>query len=137
MKKLYGVILIIFALSGCDSRPNVEWKKFDETALKTAQSSGHPTLIYFYAAWCRPCQQLRSSTFRDERVVNALSKWNRLKADMSFREDKTTIARNQAFEVWALPTLVFYGNDGKIKSKMQGYVSAERLLEVVSEAINS
>ncbi len=56
---------------------------------------------------------------------------------MSFREDKTTIARNQAFEVWALPTLVFYGNDGKIKSKMQGYVSAERLLEVVSEAINS
>lgn len=130
-------MLIILALSGCDSRPNVEWQKFDETVLKTAQDSGQPTLVYFYAAWCRPCQQLRSSTFRDERVVNALASWNRLKADMSFREDKTTIARNQAFEVWALPTLAFYGKDGEIKSKIQGYVSAERLLEVVSEIVNS
>lgn len=115
----------------------MEWQKFDEPVLEQALQSGKPTLVYFYAAWCRPCQQLRSSTFRDERVVNALASWNRLKADMSFREDKTTIARNQAFEVWALPTLVFYGKDGEIKSKMQGYVSAERLLEVVSETVNS
>ena len=136
-KKIWFVVCLVLAVGGCDSRPNVEWQKFDETVLKTAQDSGQPTLVYFYAAWCRPCQQLRSSTFRDERVVNSLANWNRLKADMSFREDKTTIARNQAFEVWALPTLVFYGKDGEIKSKMQGYVSAERLLEAVSETINS
>jgi len=136
-KKLCCIVVTILALGGCDSRPNVEWQKFDETALKTAQDSGRPALIYFYASWCRPCQQLRSSTFRDERVVNALANWNRLKADMSFREDKTTIARTQAFKVWALPTLVFYGSDGEIKSRLPGYVSAERLLEVVGETVNS
>ena len=137
MKKLYSIILIILVLSGCDSRPNVEWQKFDEATLNTAQNSGQPTLVYFYAAWCRPCQQLRSSTFRDERVVNALTNWNRLKADMSFREDKKTIARNQAFEVWALPTLVFYGKSGEVRSKLQGYVSAEKMLEIIEAAVNS
>lgn len=130
-------MFIAFTLVGCDSRPNVEWQTFDETVLKTARDSGNPTLVYFYAAWCRPCQQLRSSTFRDERVVNALSNWNRLKADMSFREDKTTIARTEAFQVWALPTLAFYGKDGQVKSKLQGYVSAEKLLEIIGTITNS
>ncbi len=130
--KLGCAALLILAFAGCDSGPQVEWQKFDEAALKIAQSSGRPTLVYFYAAWCRPCQQLRSSTFRDANVVTALNGWNRLKADMSFREDKTTIARTQAFEVWALPTLMFYGEDGKLRSKTQGYVSAERLLEMIS-----
>lgn len=116
---------------GCDSRPNVDWQKFDQAALKKAQESGRPTLVYFYAAWCRPCQQLRSSTFRDERVVNALANWNRLKADMSFREDKQTIIHTQSFEVWALPTVIFYDAQGKQRLKKAGYFSAEAFMEMI------
>ncbi len=133
-KKVLTGLVIVLAFSSCDSGPQVDWEKFEESALQRALESGRPTLVYFYAAWCRPCQQLRSSTFRDERVISALAKWNRLKADMSFREDKTTLARTNTFNVWALPTLIIYETDGKVRAKISGYVSADKLLEVLKQA---
>jgi len=130
-KKYGAALMLAFCFISCDSRPQVLWEKFDEPTLSAALKSGKPTLAYFYAAWCRPCQQLRSSTFRDERIVKALSDWNRLKADMSFREDKITIARTQTFEVWALPTLIIYSPEGKVISKIQGYITADKLLRLI------
>lgn len=131
--KIYAVALLISAfVFGCDSGPKVHWQTFDESALTTALKSGKPTLAYFYAAWCGPCRQLRSTTFRDPDVIQALSDWNRLKADMSFREDKTTIARTQTFEVWALPTLIFYDAQGKEAAKSRGFMSASKMLEILN-----
>lgn len=133
-KKWALLFLILGVFTGCESGPKVEWKKFDEASLQSAIKSGRPTLVYFYAAWCRPCQQLRSSTFRDERVINKLAEWNRLKADMSFRENKLTIQRGEKFKVWGLPTLLFYDSNGNEAARKSGFISAENLIDAVREA---
>ena len=90
ISSIFILLSMVLGLSGCHSGPKVEWQKFDEKIFNEAMLSNKPTLVYFYAAWCGACRQLQATTFHDSRVITSLEKWNRLKADMSFRENKMT-----------------------------------------------
>lgn len=126
-------LALVSLLVACESGPKVIWEKFSEETLIQNKTSGKPTLVYFYAAWCRPCMQLRSTTFSDPTVVSALENWNRLKADMSFRENKLTIQRDQEFGVNGLPMLLFYDSEGNEVLRRIGFVSAKSLLETIKK----
>lgn len=133
-KKIISIFAVTIVFAGCDSGPQVKWQKFESAAWHEAQVSGKPTLVYFYAAWCRPCQKLRSTTFLDPQVIRALEGWNRLKADMSFREKKETIALGREFEIWGLPTLIFYDPAGNMVVKESGFLSASEVLDAIEKA---
>lgn len=125
--------LFLMPFAGCDSGPQIPWTKFDETSLEQSLQSSKPTLVYFYAAWCGPCRQMRAATLGDPEVISALGEWNTLKADMSFRENEQTIAWNRQYEVWALPMFVFYDKIGFKRLKQAGYISKRDFLEMIAQ----
>ena len=134
MKRFFLLTLLSIFLVSCDAGPQVQWEKYTEENFKRALQSGRPTVVYFYAAWCRPCQLLKSKTFSDLRVIEALENFSRLKADLSFRESRQTIAISDHHRISALPTLAFYDASGEeIKERMYGFFTAEVLLEFLEK----
>lgn len=132
MKK-WVLFLFTAVFIGCDSGPQILWKKFDKATLDASLQSGKPTLVYFYAAWCGPCRQMRATTLSEAEVVDSLGEWNTFKADMSFRENEKTIALGNQFEVWALPTFVFYDAEGDLRFKQPGYITKSDFLEMINQ----
>ena len=130
------LLSMVLGLSGCNSGPKVEWQKFDEKIFNEAMLSKKPTLVYFYAAWCGACRQLQATTFHDSRVIASLEKWNRLKADMSFRENKMIYVRQQRFKVLGLPTLIWYSSTGRELFRKVGWISEKEFVEMTERVIS-
>ncbi len=134
---IFILLSMVWVISGCDTGPKVEWQKFDEKIFDEAiLSSKKPTLVYFYAAWCGACRQLEATTFHDSRVIASLEKWNRFKADMSFRESKTTFVRQQRFKIWGLPTLIWYSASGRELFRESGWISGKEFVEMTERVIS-
>lgn len=128
---------IIFILLGCDLGPGIKWEKFTSENFQDAKSSGQPTLIYFYATWCGSCRQLNGTTLKDSNVIKSLEDWNLLRVDMSSRHDEQVNEVARKFDVWGLPTLIFYDSKGRQVYRKAGYISAADLQKKIKSSSSS
>ncbi|MFZ2493365.1 MAG: cytochrome c biogenesis protein CcdA [Thermoanaerobaculia bacterium] len=113
----------------------VEWKKYDTAALAQAKAAGKPVVIDFYADWCLPCKELDEKTFSDERVVDALDRFERVKADLTSSSDAKTIELTKQYAIKGVPTILFLDASGKeIEDlRLTGFESADAFLERVAK----
>ncbi|HOE68635.1 MAG TPA: thioredoxin domain-containing protein [Candidatus Omnitrophota bacterium] len=123
----FAVLLI---LASCDPGPRVQWTKYTGESFDAALRSGRPTVVDCYAAWCRPCMMLKHETFTDPRVVAALGSFNRLRADLSFRESEYARAVSKKHRIQGLPTMIFFDEGGReIPRRVWGFMTADQFLE--------
>jgi thiol:disulfide interchange protein len=127
---------LIFATLACGPKHQVEWEKYTPETMVEARASGKPILLYFYAAWCGPCMTLKEQTWSDLRVIEALSSYRRLKADMSFQHSEKVQKIGAEYEVEGLPTMLFFDAQGKPVYSQTGFISAERLLTILKKLNN-
>lgn len=108
---------------------HVEWTRYDAGALAAARASGKPAIVDFTADWCIPCKELDSRTFGDPAVASELSRFARIKADVT-----TNDAANQAllarYGVAGPPTVIFLDASGNElrDSRLVGYEPAAQFL---------
>ncbi len=109
---------------------HVEWTRYDASALAAARASGKPAVIDFTADWCIPCKELDSRTFSDRDVAAELSRFARIKADVT-----TNDAANQAllsqYGVVGPPTVIFLdaaGNELR-DLRLVGYEPPQQFLK--------
>lgn len=84
-------------------------------------------MVYFTASWCTNCKELKTTTFKDDLVINALNDYKKIQIDVSTNDDfSTSIMRY--YSVFGPPAILFFDN-GKLVSKKIGYKTPQELLE--------
>ena len=131
---LFFLMMVVIS-SGCGPKHRVQWEKYTPEIMADARKSGKPIFADFYAAWCGPCMRMKESTFADERVIQALEPFRRIKADLSFIHSKESNAISKEFKIGGLPTMLFFDPKGEVveEFRLSGYISPDEFLQIVQK----
>ncbi|MGD8408271.1 MAG: protein-disulfide reductase DsbD, partial [Thiohalophilus sp.] len=83
-----------------------------DARLAEAKAAGQPVMLDFYADWCIYCKDFEKYVFTDPRVIDSLSGYKLLKADVTDNDDKDK-ALLSSLGLTAPPAILFFGPDGK------------------------
>ena len=105
-----------------------DWQRLDK-ALALARQSGRLIIVNFYTDWCPNCRRMNEKTYRDETVLQQLSKSFipvKLNAESSqpLRIEGRTLTEYQValvFQVTSYPTTWFLTSEGRPLLPVRGY----------------
>jgi len=101
--------------------PPKNLKPIAETDFEAeVRAAGKPVVVDFFAPWCGPCKVLSP---RLDKLAGEFG--GRIKFVSVNVDEATTLAAE--FKVQAIPTLLFFGPDGKIADTVVGLVSESEL----------
>jgi thioredoxin-like negative regulator of GroEL len=103
----------------------VPWGDKPNEAFADSASSSSPIAVDFWAIWCAPCKLMEETTYRDQRVVRALSAFVPLKVDVD--ADPVYVER---YRIEHFPTTLILDEDGLEITRLLGLVESDELLEV-------
>lgn len=98
------------------------------------QAKGTPVMLDFYADWCASCKVMEATTFKDPKVVEALSHFTVIKVDVTANNSNNK-ALMTLFHVVAPPTFVFFNAQGEQlhNLKIVGENTADEFLETLNK----
>ena len=151
---IYGVLVFVGAVSGATNpleplskltsktivgqvdNEKLKWSYVKSNIELDAaiKASSKPVMLDFYADWCIACKELEGVTFKDPAVIDKLSKFTLLKADVTKNTDEDK-AMQKRFGVVGPPALIFWDENSKeIKSsQIVGYKNGEDFLTIVNK----
>jgi len=80
-----------------------------EAVLGEAGSQGKPVFLDFWATWCKNCEAMEATTFRNAEVKARLGAYLTVKVQAERPGDPAVKALLDRFEVRGLPTYVILG----------------------------
>lgn len=94
-------------------------------------------MYYFGADWCLPCQTMKSTTFKDQNLIQFL-KDKKIKLVMLKEEDESKKQYFSFYKVNSLPTTLLIKADNleNVIKRRNGYMNSESLIELV-ESLNN
>jgi len=140
--------MLVGCVGSINGQAKVNWLDFP-TLERAMEEDPRLVLIDFYTSWCGWCKKMDKGTFKDERVVKAMSDYfHVVKFDA---EHKGLITfQNTAFdyvpygrrgfhelalgfmqEKMSFPTLVILNQDYHIMQAFKGYKTADDLLPIL------
>ncbi|MFN2382267.1 MAG: protein-disulfide reductase DsbD [Guyparkeria sp.] len=83
-----------------------------DQALEQAKAAGQPVMLDFYADWCVSCKEMEHNTFSDPGVIEALSGFLVLQADVTANnaDHKALLKR---FDLYGPPGIIFWDAAGE------------------------
>lgn len=150
---IYGVVVLVGAISGATNilKPlekftsptgvTLETNKLQFTKIKTVaeletllQNTNKPVMVDFWATWCASCKELDNFTLTDPNVIEALSKYELVKIDVSnnTEDDKALMKK---FQVFGPPALMFFDTNGELigGKRIVGYKNPKEFLEILNK----
>lgn len=105
-------------------------KELSQMLAAAAKAPSKPILVEFYADWCIACKELDANVFSKPEVIEALSHFIVLRADVT-NQDTQHQALQKHFHVIAPPTMLFFDKDGQPLPKMTliGSISAKDFMK--------
>lgn len=105
------------------------WYKNYEDGQKAAIEQNKPMLVYFWAIWCKFCEKLHTEVYPSEEVNKMLrSDFVLVAVDLDTNKEDT-----QRFGVQYPPYLIFLSPEGKILTRIPGYLPKEELLQIMKQ----
>lgn len=132
--------ILVDAAEAVDANITPDWVPF-ESAIKSGDTSGRPTMVFIYADWCTWCKKTFAETFTDENVLQYLRenyqvvKLNTEAATPAIVMNEQTITEAQLSQVLGatgLPTYVFLDSQGQPITRTMGYYDAESAMKLLT-----
>jgi len=122
VKTVFGIVILGFALyygylayslyrGPAATAPSAAagedgWYHDLAAGLRAAQEEGKPVFLDFWASWCKNCEAMERTTFREDEVRARLSSYVRVKVRAEDLNAPDTREKLDAFGVIGLPTYV-------------------------------
>ncbi|HEX4792907.1 MAG TPA: thioredoxin family protein [Humisphaera sp.] len=109
-----GAASIVSRNGGATER--IPWQQ-DLAAAKAQASASHkPVLVYFSARWCGFCEQMRKTTWSDERVESAMQNVVPVKIDVDEHQPLAI-----QYQVHGLPGYALLDENGTVIKRGEGW----------------
>ena len=106
------------------------WEELNEATLARARAAGKLVLLDCVATWCHWCHVMDDTTYTDPELGALIrDQVVAVRVDVDSRPD--IVAR---YEDWGWPATVVFSPQGEELGKFRGYLTAERLREILREA---
>lgn len=98
-----------------------------QSVITQANNQGKTVMVDLYADWCIACKEFERYTFPDPKVQQALSNTLLLQIDLTETSSKENVALMEYFNVFGLPSILFFDLQGKELSQQRitGFMGAE------------
>ncbi|MEX0653612.1 MAG: thioredoxin domain-containing protein [Phycisphaeraceae bacterium] len=110
-------------LAGVPAQANegeaIPFAEFRE-AVQAGAEQRHVTVVYFTADWCTWCQRMERVSFRDERALRAVDRFQWAKVDV---DAQPYLAG--AFGIRGVPAMAFLNAEGELLELRNGYVNPD------------
>jgi len=132
MKKfcLYTLLIVVLSAttaSGSGDAEEIRWVAFKQGVAQSKQS-GKAMVIYFYSESCPSCTEMKKTTWKDTRVIDALNtRYTPVRVNVNKQQQIAAM-----YKVYYLPTTWFIKPDGKPFGSRSGYIPADLLLKIFS-----
>ncbi|RLV59534.1 protein-disulfide reductase DsbD [Parashewanella curva] len=94
--------------------------------LTKAKAANKAVMVDFYADWCVACKEFEHITFADTKVKERMDNMVLIQADVT-KNDDDDIELLENYDVYGLPTLIFFDTTGKIRDeyRVTGFMKPE------------
>jgi thioredoxin:protein disulfide reductase len=90
----------------------IKWQTYSADLLAQAAKNGKPVLIDFRADWCAACIEMEEKTFPSQGLQLLSAQFVMVRYDAT-QESEELAALREKYEIVGLPTILFFGRDGK------------------------
>jgi thiol-disulfide isomerase/thioredoxin len=113
----------------------INWQAGDvDAAFALARSSNKPLFLYWGAAWCPPCNQVKATIFKRQDFIERSRFFIAVYIDGDAPGAQKLGAR---FKVRGYPTMILFKPDGSEITRLPGEVDSERYLQVLALGMNA
>lgn len=99
-----------------------------EEALDRARAENRLVLVDVYTDWCGWCKKLDREVFADARVASAAKDLVAVRVNAEKGGEKVA----ERFDVQGYPTVLFVDGSGRVVKRVEGFVDAAEMLEILA-----
>ncbi len=101
-----------------------------------ASNQGKPVMLDFIADWCVTCKEMERYTFSDQKVINALSNYVLLQADVTENDEQDQALLQGHFGMPGPPAIFFYNQAGEEQRpyRVVGFMNADEFTANINKA---
>lgn len=146
MKNCHAWVLSVCLLAACTKAPEpppaaptaVAWVKPEganiDAIFAQAQAANKPVFLYWGAAWCPPCNQIKATVFNRQDFIERSQLFVPVYLDGDTPGAQKLGAR---FKVRGYPTMILFRPDGTELTRLPGEVEAGKYVEVLGLGLAS
>ncbi|MCH2042933.1 MAG: SPOR domain-containing protein [Saprospiraceae bacterium] len=132
MKKIVFLALclpVIGLIMAYKPTTEVSFSKTDWDSAKTkAISEKKIYFVDFDANYCATCRNMDETTYQSERLAEYME--GNVIANRVNIQDFDGVMWSQRYDIEALPTMLFFNEEGRLVKRVVGYKSAQQLLDI-------
>ncbi|HEV2292383.1 MAG TPA: thioredoxin family protein [Tepidisphaeraceae bacterium] len=121
---VFGAVMAVVGVSRWMApKEIVPWRSDLSAARTEAQTSGRPVLAYFTADWCGPCHSMKSTTWADAGVEEALRRYVPVRIDVDLNS-----AAAMEYNAQVIPKFAVLDAAGNVVKSAEGYMDPQQFL---------
>ncbi|MCP9769333.1 thioredoxin family protein, partial [Lacihabitans sp. LS3-19] len=135
MNKKHFVLILIFFSIKLIAAPSPVFLQSIEEVKQKAIDEHKGIFVLYYADWCGFCKKFQEETLTDPQVINVLNSGFVSYRVLNSSEEGT--AYKAAFFIKSLPTLLFFDENGDIKTMSSGFKEKEEFIQLLKNVYKS
>ncbi len=112
------------------------WIWDEAEGFAQAAAEGKPVMMDFWAEWCVACNELDHFTYNQPEILALAEDMVSIKMDMTKNNEANKAILNK-YEVYGMPTVIFFDSQGKELERFSGFISADDMAPYMQRALNA